>query len=87
MRFGQLYIPEDGTARRIDFLGFTKRDTTEQDRRLFSNVYNIRVYSELFPDTLDELHQVLTPPNISTYFKERTLTGPDIDIQIGTPRN
>lgn len=65
MRFGQLYIPEDGTARRVDFLGFTKRDLTEQDRRLFSNVYNIRVYSEMFPDAFDSIYQVTESPNIS----------------------
>lgn len=64
-RFGQLLIPQDGTARRVDFLGYTKRDRTEQDKRLFSNVYTIRVYSELYPDALEQLHPVTQPPKIS----------------------
>jgi len=76
MRFGQLYVPEDNTNRRVDFLGFTKRDMTEQDRRLFSNVYNIRVYSELFVDTLNNLHQV-TSPNISLV--QQTVDGPIVE--------
>jgi hypothetical protein len=64
-RFGQLLIPQDGTARRVDFLGYVKRDRTEQDKRLFSNVYTIRVYSELLPDVLDKIYPVTQPPNIS----------------------
>jgi len=47
-RFGILEIPEDNTARRIELLGYAKRDTTEQGKRLFVNVFSIRVNSELF---------------------------------------
>ena len=57
-RFGQLTIPEDNTMRRLDVLGFSKRDTTEGGKRLFSNVYNIRISSELFPDQLGEVYTV-----------------------------
>lgn len=64
-RFGQLYIPQDGTARRIDMLGIVKRDRTEQDKRLFSNVYNIRIYSELFPDVFTQIYKVIYPPHIT----------------------
>lgn len=64
LRFGLLAIPEDGTVRRIDVLGFIKRDTTEQEKRLFSNIYNIQISSEFLVDDLVELYQVLTPPNI-----------------------
>jgi hypothetical protein len=64
-RFGQLYIPEDKTLRRLDMLGFSKRDTTESDKRLFSNVYNIRVSAELFPDQVAQVYQVTQAPHIS----------------------
>jgi len=64
-RFGQLYIPEDDTLRRLDMLGFSKRDTTESNKRLFSNVYNIRVSAELFPDQVAQVYQVTQAPNIS----------------------
>ena len=57
-RFGQLPIPQDGTNRRVDMLGFSKRDTTEGGKRLFSNVYNIRISSELFVDQLNAVYQV-----------------------------
>jgi hypothetical protein len=64
-RFGQLHIPEDNTLRRLDMLGFSKRDTTESGKRLFSNVYNIRVSAELFPDIINQVYQVLSEPNIT----------------------
>lgn len=64
-RFGTLYIPEDGTTRRLDMLGFEKRDMTESDKRLFSNVYNLGVSAELLPNTLDTLYQVLETPTIT----------------------
>jgi hypothetical protein len=57
-RFGQLPIPQDGTNRRLDMLGFSKRDTTEGGKRLFSNVYNIRISSELFVDQINAVYQV-----------------------------
>ena len=58
LRFGQLTIPEDSTMRRLDMLGFSKRDTTEGGKRLFSNVYNIRISAELFPDQLSAVYTV-----------------------------
>lgn len=64
-RFGMIAIPEDGTARRLDMLGFSKRDTTEQDKRLFCNVYTIQISSEFFRDTLTQMYQVLYPPLIT----------------------
>lgn len=65
LRFGLMQIPEDGTVRRVDVLGFVKRDTTEQDKRLFSNIYNVQVSSEFLPAQLNQLYQVLTPPDIT----------------------
>jgi hypothetical protein len=65
LRFGLLAIPEDGTVRRVDMMGFVKRDTTEQDKRLFRNIYNVQVSSEFLPAQLVQLYEVLTPPNIT----------------------
>lgn len=73
-RFGQLYIPEDGTNRRLDMLGFTKKDTTEGGKPLFSNVYNIRVSSELFPDQIVQMYQVLETPTISLDHQDTPFT-------------
>lgn len=40
LRYGLLVVPEDNTVRRLDFLGFTKKDTTDENgKRLFSNAY------------------------------------------------
>lgn len=65
LRFGMLSVPEDETARRIDMLSFSKRDMTEADKRLFSNVFTVSVSSEIFREELDELHLVLQPPIIT----------------------
>lgn len=65
LRFGLLLIPEDSTVRRLDVLGFIKRDTTEQDKRLFSNIFNVQISSELLQEDLDQVYQVLEAPNIS----------------------
>ena len=65
LRFGQLHIPEDNTMRRLDMLGFSKKDTTESGKRLFSNVYNIRISAELFPAQIDQVYLVTQPPIIT----------------------
>lgn len=69
-RFGQLLIPEDSTMRRLDMLGFTKRDTTENGKPVFSNVYNIRVSSELFTTELVQMYKVLENPTISFTYQD-----------------
>lgn len=69
LRFGQIPIPEDGTNRRVDVLGFSKRDFIESEKRLFNNVYNIRISSELFPDQLVQAYEVTQQPNISTTYQ------------------
>ena len=69
LRFGQIPIPEDGTNRRVDVLGFSKRDFIESEKRLFNNVYNIRISSELFPDQLVQAYEVTQQPNISTPYQ------------------
>ena len=73
-RFGQLHIPEDNTDRRLDMLGFSKRDTTESGKRLFSNIYNIRISAELFPDVIEQVYQVLDTPT-TTYNPQFTTFG------------
>lgn len=56
VRFGTLYVPQDGTARRLDRVGFAKRDTTDETgKRLFRNVWTVRVSSELWPYQLQAL--------------------------------
>lgn len=52
-KFGHLMIPQEngvGTVARHMFLeGFVKRDSVEDGRRLFRNVFSIRVVSEMTP--------------------------------------
>jgi len=66
-RFGTLEIPEDKTIRRLELLGYTKRDITEQGKRLYVNVFTIRVSSEILPSTL-----VANAPTITTVNKTFT---------------
>jgi hypothetical protein len=72
LRFGQLLVPEDTTVRRLDMLGFSKRDITEQDKRLFSNVYSIQISSELFREELTQAYNVLYPPTITLGVSKNT---------------
>lgn len=65
LRFGQLPVPENQTDRRLDMIGFSKRDTTEADKRLFSNVYTVQISSEILRDDLVLLNEVLYPPLIT----------------------
>ena len=64
LRFGQLDI-EDGTNRRLEVMDVSKRDVTEQAKRLFVNAITVRVSSEIVQATLQELYKVQTR-NIST---------------------
>lgn len=57
-RFGTLNC-DDNTVRRLDVLDVTKRDVTEQAKRLFVNVVTVRVSSEILQTTLKQLYQVL----------------------------
>jgi hypothetical protein len=75
-RFGQLYIPEDNTWRRMDLMGFSKRDTNEGGKRLFSNVYNIRVSAEVFTDEFTPAYQVTQDPNIALTHQTTVFTAP-----------
>lgn len=64
LRFGQLDI-EDGTNRRLEVMDVSKRDVTEQAKRLFVNAITVRVSSEIVQATLQELYKV-QERNIST---------------------
>jgi hypothetical protein len=49
----------------MDFLGFAKKDTTDENgKRLFSNAYTIRVSAEILPTVLSEIVPV-TETNVS----------------------
>jgi len=76
LRFGQLTIPQDGTNRRLDMLGFSKRDTTENGKRLFSNVYTIRISAEIFEDVLAQMYEVTQEPTISFNYQTTDFTLP-----------
>jgi hypothetical protein len=66
LRFGEIVVPEDKTVRRMDFLGFTKKDTTDQNgKRLFSNVYNVRISAEVLPTVIRQKYPVQQAPLIS----------------------
>jgi len=55
-RFGQLNI-EDGTNRRLEVMDVSKRDVTEQAKRLFVNAITVRVSSEIVQATIQELYK------------------------------
>ena len=55
-RFGQLSI-EDGTNRRLEVMDVSKRDVTEQAKRLFVNAITVRVSSEIVQATIQELYK------------------------------
>ena len=58
-RFGTLNL-DDNTVRRLDVLSVTKRDVTEQAKRLFVNAITVRVSSEVVQGTLKQLTKVLS---------------------------
>jgi hypothetical protein len=57
-RFGTLLV-NDNTVRRLDVLDVTKRDSTEQAKRLFMNSITVRVSSEILQTQLKQLYKVL----------------------------
>lgn len=58
LRFGVLE-PDDGTVRRMDIMGISKRDVTENERRLFVNAFTVRVSSELPRTVYEKVYKVL----------------------------
>jgi len=70
-KFGGLYIPEDNTVRPMFLTSFMKRDGTENGKRLFSNVFSVRVFSEMLIADVVQVQQAtkvtVTMPTITTY--------------------
>ena len=58
MRFAVLE-PDDGTVRRLDLLDVSKRDVTEQGKRLFMNAFTVRVSSEITSQTYNQVYKTL----------------------------
>jgi len=58
-RFAVLEL-DDGTVRRLDLLDISKRDITEQGKRLFVNAFTVRVSSEIAPETYNQVYKALT---------------------------
>jgi len=58
LRFAVLQ-PTDGTVRRLDVLDISKRDVTEQGKRLFVNAITVRISSEIAPATYNQLYKAL----------------------------
>jgi len=59
MRFATLQ-PNDGTVRRLDLLDISKRDITEQGKRLFVNAFTVRVSSEIASEIYNQLYKALS---------------------------
>jgi hypothetical protein len=75
-RFGTLDC-DDNTVRRLDVLDVTKRDVTEQAKRLFVNVFTVRISSEILQSVLKQLYQV----------QELHIDPPTEENSVGGPRN
>lgn len=61
-RFGYLEVPEDGTVRRLDLEGGPETVPTQDSdgKRLFHDVYSIRVSTELLPRQIEAYNKVQT---------------------------
>ena len=60
LRFAVLNVGPNtqfGTTRRLDVLDISKRDITEQGKRLFVNAITVRVSSEIAPSTFNKLYK------------------------------
>jgi hypothetical protein len=57
IRSGILFC-NDGTQRRLDVLDISKRDVTEQAKRLFINAVTVRVTSEIVQEAYREYYKV-----------------------------
>ncbi len=64
-RYNSLDIEEDGTVRFLYVMNSMKRDRTEDDKRLFCNIFNVRVHSEIYLAP-NELHQLVDQVNVET---------------------
>jgi hypothetical protein len=71
-RFGYLEIPQDQTLRRLDLIGGPEPAHTKDGdgKRVFRQVYKIRVSSELLPAAVDEVTRVLNVQADLTYYSD-----------------
>jgi hypothetical protein len=58
LRFAVLET-DDNTVRRLDVLDVSKRDITEQGKRLFVNAITVRVSSEIAPEQFNKMYKAL----------------------------
>jgi hypothetical protein len=61
LRFAVLNVGPNtqfGTTRRLDVMDISKRDITEQGKRLFVNAITVRISSEIAPTTFNKLYKV-----------------------------
>lgn len=65
-RYGTLEIPEDHTLRRVELVGYRKRDIMESGKKLYSSVFLIRVSSELFYSAIEEAAKQVSTIEIDT---------------------
>ena len=63
LRFGQLSL-DDNTVRRLEVMDVSKRDVTEQGKRMFVNAITVRVSSEIAQGQYHALHPVQTVTTI-----------------------
>ena len=62
LRFGTLDTGDNtvyGTVRRLDVLDISKRDVTEQGKRLFVNAFTVRISSEIASETYNNMYKAL----------------------------
>jgi hypothetical protein len=62
LRFAVLEVDNNdaqGTIRRLDVLDISKRDVTEQGKRLFVNSFTVRVSSEISPEVYKTVYKAL----------------------------
>lgn len=57
-RRGSIEITEDNTRRPVFLTSYLKRDMNEGGKRLFRNIFNLRVFSEMFLEEFAALQQV-----------------------------
>jgi len=89
LRNGLLYTA-DGKIRRLDFLGHIKRDVTDPDgKRLFNNVFRVRVSSEVPWGIIDNynygfgvVHSIHM--RIRSFIAEHALSVDEVDVVLGT---
>lgn len=75
MRYGSLEVVErevsstesDVTIRRLDVLGVAKRDTVESGKRLFMNVWTVRISSEVPQAFVSKYYNRVTQVSIDRY--------------------